>query len=306
MHTPPFGPVYPGAHWQPVSAVVPVTDTAYAWQAVQLVCAVNALYVLYVHVVQSALSCVFLYVPTRHAVHALPSAPVYPTSHLHAVAAELPVPGAFATPPAVCSAAHVKHVPEPVAPSVTEYVSAGQLIQAPVPNTALYFPAAHAVHVLPSDPYQPAGHVQLPSAAVPTTAVVEPDGQFKQTPIPVAATVVEYLPTIQLVHAAEPVPPLYLPATHEVHPQSIGVLETSISWIDIARDDNPAVGGNSTSTYRPVATHATALEDIVSPRSLGEFMPLAQFAFTSGVLLEPTCILMLTFAWSYVQAAFTS
>jgi hypothetical protein len=46
------------------------------------------------------------------------------------------------------------------------------------------------------------------------------------------------------VHTTEPVPTLYVPVTHELHPHCCGVLETFISWIDIAREA-PVAGNTS-------------------------------------------------------------
>jgi hypothetical protein len=66
-----------------------------------------------------------------------------------------------------------------------ELESAGQLLQLTAPDTFLYFPAPHAVHVWPSAPDQPALHVQF---VLWLLALCESEfiGQSLQLPFPAA------------------------------------------------------------------------------------------------------------------------
>ena len=50
-------------------------------------------------------------------------------------------------------------------------VPEGQLLHDPAPDTALYVPAAHAVHVPPLGPVKPALHVQSEEASLPAGEV---------------------------------------------------------------------------------------------------------------------------------------
>ena len=64
-------------------------------------------------------------------------------------------------------AGHAEQVDDEVAPSSCENVPAGQLLHDPAPDTALYVPAAHAVHVPPFGPVKPALHAQSEEASLP-------------------------------------------------------------------------------------------------------------------------------------------
>ncbi len=63
---------------------------------------------------------------------------------------------------------------------------AGQMLQLSAPDTLLYLPAPHAVHVSPSAPDQPALHVQFVMLML---ALGEPEfvGQSLQLPAPAAS-----------------------------------------------------------------------------------------------------------------------
>ena len=50
-------------------------------------------------------------------------------------------------------------------------VPEGQLLHDPAPDTALYVPAAHAVHVPPLGPVKPALHLQSEEASLPAGEV---------------------------------------------------------------------------------------------------------------------------------------
>ena len=64
-------------------------------------------------------------------------------------------------------AGHAEQVDDDVAPSSCENVPAGQLLHDPAPDTALYVPATHAVHVPPFGPVKPALHAQSEEASLP-------------------------------------------------------------------------------------------------------------------------------------------
>ena len=77
-----------------------------------------------------------------------------------------------------------------------ELESAGQLLQLSAPDTFLYSPASHGVHVSPSDLDQPALQVQFVDIELPAG-----EEEFAG----------------QGVHAEAPVASLYVPAPHSVH-----------------------------------------------------------------------------------------
>ena len=62
---------------------------------------------------------------------------------------------------------HAEQVDDEVAPSSCENVPAGQMLHDPAPDTSLYVPAAHAVHVPPFGPVKPALHAQSEEASLP-------------------------------------------------------------------------------------------------------------------------------------------
>ena len=117
--------------------------------------------------------------------------PSYPAMHPRQLADPDPLPG-----PTVFEA-HCKHAAEPA--------------------TALYMPATHAVHGPPSGPVAPVLHRQLVRTIFPVVVELDSTGQATQAVSAVAPVVVRYLPTPQLVHAAEPVTALNLPAAHNTH-----------------------------------------------------------------------------------------
>jgi len=85
----------------------------------------------------------------------------------------------------------VPHIWQVVEPGASEYVPLAQSIQscgAVLPGTVLYLPAAQASHVASET----------------------------------AARDHENLPATQLVHAADPLAPLYLPAAHPAHGPPLG------------------------------------------------------------------------------------
>ena len=62
---------------------------------------------------------------------------------------------------------HAEQVDDDVAPSSCENVPAGQMLHDPAPDTALYVPATHAVHVPPFGPVKPALHAQSEEESLP-------------------------------------------------------------------------------------------------------------------------------------------
>ncbi len=76
-----------------------------------------------------------------------------------------------------------------------------------------YFPDTHVAQLPPAGPENPALHVQLVEAKLPT-GELEFDGQAKH--VEFAPTAVEYVPAPQSMHRADPVDVLYFPATHAV------------------------------------------------------------------------------------------
>lgn len=112
------------------------------------------------------------------------------------------------------------------------------------PVGVLYFPATQFTHAPPSGPDDPALHIQL--AKVPLAA-----GEFEfagQTAhvSDVAPTATEYLPAVQLVHAADPVRILYVPATHSVHVPPFGpddpALQVQLAKVPLATGELEFVG----------------------------------------------------------------
>ena len=94
-------------------------------------------------------------------------------------------------------AGHAPQVATAVAPAVTEYLSAAQLVQTVLPAVLLYFPASHTAHGPPVGPVYPA--LQSAHAALD----VLPTGEMR--------------PEEQLVHCADPVVVLYVSAAQGEH-----------------------------------------------------------------------------------------
>ena len=143
------------------------------------------------HTVQATLPVVALYVPTAHAVHATPSAPVYRGLQEHAVTDPLPAAE-------VEFVGHATHVPALLAAGTLEYVSAAHFVHVVEPATLEYDPAVQLVHALAAAfEYAPAG-------------------QMLHTLALLAAGTFEYVPAVQLVHNELPVIFLNFPGTQAV------------------------------------------------------------------------------------------
>jgi hypothetical protein len=109
------------------------------------------------------------------------------------------------------------HVLTKVAPVAVEYLPAAQSVHAAEPIASLYFPAIQPAHVPPFGPEYPRLQRQAETAVCPEADVTEYAGQATQVISAVAPTVAENALAAQLVHAAEPEPALYFPATHNTH-----------------------------------------------------------------------------------------
>ncbi len=103
-----------------------------------------------------------------------------------------------------------------VCPVVFPYLPAPQSVQLPLPDAGLYLPATHVVHVPPSGPVNPALQIQLVKAALPA-GELEFDGQALHVELAEDPTAVEYVPSAQSVHTADPVEVLNFPVKHAVH-----------------------------------------------------------------------------------------
>ena len=66
-------------------------------------------------------------------------------------------------------------------------VPEGQLLHDPAPDTALYVPAAHAVHVPPLGPVKPALHAQSEEASLPAGEVDPAMMHSRQLPVHAAS-----------------------------------------------------------------------------------------------------------------------
>jgi hypothetical protein len=136
-------------------------------------------------------------------VHALPSAPVYPVLHVHAVITPLP------TADTVFSG-QFPHVSGAVAATAVEYVCTPQFVHASGPGSTLYLPAEHDVH--PSGPtpaVYPGVHTHALSAVFPSPSVIVFATQAVQACGPIA---VLYVCSAHISHVP-PFGPVY-PATH--------------------------------------------------------------------------------------------
>jgi hypothetical protein len=96
--------------------------------------------------------------------------------------------------------------------TAVENVFTAQFEHTSVPTEVLYFPATHPVHSTPSGPVYPALHLHIVIMPLATADCVY-RGQASHV-LNVAATTVEYVSATQLVHTAEPLVGLNVPASH--------------------------------------------------------------------------------------------
>ena len=100
------------------------------------------------------------------------------------------------------------HVDEDTAPMPDEYLPPWHKMQGNEPFTSLYDPAAHAVHVPPSEPVWPILQAQLVTSKLPRPEFASA-GHAMQAAFEVSPVPGEYVPSLQRVHAAEPLKLLY-------------------------------------------------------------------------------------------------
>lgn len=123
-------------------AALAAAELEFAGHAAQVEFAVAATadeYVPTPQAVHAALPLLGLYLPGTHAEHPPPSAPVDPALHTQAVIVQLELGELEFT-------AQATHTTILLAPSVTEYVSETQFVQASLPAMGLYVPRAQYVH----------------------------------------------------------------------------------------------------------------------------------------------------------------
>ena len=212
MHEP-SGPVYPALQGKLalIQAVAPVPEVDPAGHAMQFAASVAPATPEYVpatqftHTVEELAPATPEYVPAAQFTHTVEE--LAPTVVEYVPATQLVHMLAPATLEYV-EAGHMVHANEPttlLAPATLEYVEAGHRVHANEPTMFLKLPAAHAVHVPPSEPVYPKLHLQAASAEL-VLGEVELPGHVRQV---VAATIPEYVPAAQSVHAALPVVVLY-------------------------------------------------------------------------------------------------
>ena len=122
-------------------ALAPASEydpAGHVWQVDAAVAAAVFEYVPSPHGVHVALPPPILYWPATQAEHGPPSGPVYPALQVHAVTAELPLGD-------IVLAEQLKQLVSDVAPLVSKYLPAPQLVHAALPLVFLYVPAEHTV-----------------------------------------------------------------------------------------------------------------------------------------------------------------
>jgi len=163
VQEPPSIPLAPALHVHAVETGLPNTESEFGRHVKHVETFVAPSVVEYVpipHSVHVSDPSSSLYVPATHSEHALPSGPVDPALHVHAVDTGLPNRE-------LEFVGHVKHVETFVAPSVAEYVPLSQSVHTPDPVSSLYVPATHSEHALPSGPVDPALHEHAVETGLP-------------------------------------------------------------------------------------------------------------------------------------------
>ncbi len=160
----------------------------------------------------------------------------------------------------------------------------GQFVHAALPLTGLYVPTSHDEHTPPFGPVNPALQAQAATAELVVGDMVL-TGHVTQVAAAVAAVVVEYVPTPQLLHAALPVAILYVPGGHAEHGPPSGPVYPALQ--DTPTQGPPAGPEDPTLQVQSV-TASLKLGDIlllgqfkqadtlVAP-SVPEYFPAAQF-----------------------------
>jgi hypothetical protein len=119
------------------------------------------------------------------------------------------------------------------------------------------------VHVPPSGPVEPALQVQLVKAALPA-GELEADGQALHV---AAFAPVEYVPAVQLLHAASPVDALYFPASQAVHVPPFGPVEPALQ-VQLVKAGLPAgeLVSDGQGRHVKLASAASAVEYVPAPQ----------------------------------------
>ena len=187
MHRPPFGPSESALH---VHMRAPVLEFEFSE-----------------HTIQGPPAC-GLYLPTGHAVQFVP-----PSTE-------------------DCPAAHFAHVVLLSAATLVEYVPIEQFVQYALPFVVLYVPAGQATHGPPFGPVYPVLHRQFVMSPLRSGAAefaghtvhfalacgaYSPAAHIAHVVLLSAATLAEYVPTEQLVHAALPFEALCVPGRQALH-----------------------------------------------------------------------------------------
>jgi hypothetical protein len=209
-----------------------------------------------------------LYFPAPQAVHVPPLGPVNPRLQTQLASAGEPIG-------ACVSAGQAWQALCAVAATVVEYVLTLQSVHAAAPVTILYFPAAHAVHVPPLGPVNPRLQRQEPTAVCDASACPEFAPQDTQVLATVAPTVAEYVLASQLVHAAEPVAVLYLPAAHAVHVPPLGPANPRLqTQLASAVDPTGACVFEGHPRQVAIAVAPVAVEYVLAPQSVHAAEPV--------------------------------
>ena len=161
------------------------------------------------HKSHTALPEACLYWPAAHGVHASPSGPVKPDTHMQSTRSRL-------ASAEVVWFGHARQAFAESAPTCSPYVPAEQFVHVAFPGDVLYRPALHSAHAPPLGPDAPALQEQSVRISLPPGASAKLP-QASHTPASVALTTVENLPCAQLAHGALPGAVLNEPATQRAH-----------------------------------------------------------------------------------------
>ena len=185
--------------------------------------------------------------------------------HIQSLEAELPAGESECT-------GHEIHVDPSTAPTSPEYLPLAHSLQPPAPEASLYLPAPQLWHVLAFRPVKPAMHAHSHTPPLPAGAS-ECAGHALHAPSPVAPTAPEYLPAPQSMHAASPVPALYLPAPHPTHGPPFGPVKPASQ----IHADTPALPAGAFA----FAGHAEHVPSSVCPVA-PEYLPAPQYVHAAS------------------------
>ena len=111
----------------------------------------------------------------------------------------------------------------------------GQLLHATAPDSALYDPVGHTLHVPPLKPVKPALHVQSEAASLPA-GELDPAGQLLHAPTP---DEILNLPEGQLLQTSAPGSALNVPAAQGAHGPPSGPVKPALH-VQADREELPA------------------------------------------------------------------